>query len=218
MKASSSTTPLPLRAWPLMGIGETMLLLVAAIWGSSYAIAKEATSYLPVLVFLALRFGLTFVLLLPALRPLLRLQDLRALLRSMGLGLILLCIFLCETFGVTLTTASNAAFLISLCVALTPLMQWWLLGQRPSPRLWGLAALSVTGAGLIAFSSAAQFSIGWGDALMLLAALLRAVMVCMTKRLASQHSLPALTLTAIQSGTIALSTALLAALSAMVPD
>ena len=49
------------RKWAGIGAAEIMLLLVAAVWGGSYAVAKQATQQLPVLEFIALRFGLTFV-------------------------------------------------------------------------------------------------------------------------------------------------------------
>lgn len=181
-----------------------MLLLVAAIWGSSYALAKQATQHLPVLEFLALRFGLTFVLLLPALRPLWDGQKRQGLQVGGLLGANLLAVFLCETYGVSLTTATNAAFLISLCVAFTPLVEWLLLGKRPPARMFWAAAVSVLGAALLAANpdQAAQPG-GLGDALMVLAALLRACMVCLTKRLAGRHALPALTLTALQAGVMA---------------
>ncbi|MBC7548893.1 MAG: DMT family transporter, partial [Polaromonas sp.] len=192
------------------GVAELMLLLVAAVWGSSYAFAKQATQQLPVLEFLALRFGLTFVLLLPALKPLFNRQiqgQGRHALRVGGvLGGNLLAVFVCETFGVSLTSASNAAFLISLCVAFTPLVEWWMFGQRPAKRLFWAAGLSVVGAALLSLTSTTGAAVGWGDALMLLAALLRAVLVCLTRRLTRQDagpnqsvqpSLPALTLTAL---------------------
>jgi EamA-like transporter family. len=116
-------------------------------------------------------------------------------------GLNLLAVFLCETYGVTLTTAANAALLISLCVALTPLVEWALLGQPPTLRVWQAAGLSVIGAGLLSATSGIGRP-GLGDALVLLAALLRAVMVTQTRRLAARHALPALTLTAVQSGVV----------------
>ena len=122
--------------WRGIGSGELRLLMVAAVWGSSYALAKQATQQLPVLEFLALRFGLTFIVLLPALKPLFTGQGRSGLAVGGMLGANLLAVFLCETFGVSLTTASNAAFLISLCVALTPLVEWWLLGQRPRKRVF----------------------------------------------------------------------------------
>ncbi|MGJ7503650.1 DMT family transporter [Variovorax sp. ZT5P49] len=192
-----------------MGIGpaEIMLLLVAAVWGGSYAVAKQATQQLPVLEFIALRFGLTFVVLLPALRPLFDAQWRQGLAVGGLLGANLLAIFVCETFGVSLTTASNAAFLISLCVALTPVVEWWLLGRRPERRMFWAAGLSALGAAMLSATSPADLSVGWGDGLMVIAAFLRAVMVCLTRRLAGHHALPALTLTAVQSGVMALGAA-----------
>ncbi|QRF57949.1 DMT family transporter [Variovorax paradoxus] len=206
-------TPGGMPARPGFGMAELMLLLVAAVWGGSYAVAKQATLQLPVLEFIALRFGLTFLVLLPALRPLVGPQWRQGLAVGGLLGANLLAIFVCETFGVSLTSASNAAFLISLCVAFTPLAEWWLLGERPAPRVFAAAAISLAGAALLSLSahaSASSAGLGWGDALMVAAAVLRALMVCLTRRLAGRHALPALTLTAVQAGTMALGAAVLA--------
>jgi len=189
---------------------EWLLLLVAAIWGGSYSAAKLATEQVPVLQFLFLRFGLTFVLLLPALRGLAVPRWRGALAATSLLGANLLAIYLCETFGVSLTTASNAAFLISLCVAFTPLCEWWLLGQKPTGTVLAAAALSLAGAGLLAFQQGTGLTgWSWGDALMVAAALLRGVMVCLTRRVGQRHSLPALTTTAVQMGVMSLGTGLL---------
>jgi drug/metabolite transporter (DMT)-like permease len=195
--------------WTAIGIPEVMLLMVAAVWGGSYSITKLATHQLPVMDFLALRFGLTFLVLLPALRPLFGGQWRRGLAVGGVLGGNLLAIFMCETFGVTLTTASNAAFLISLCVGFTPLVEWMLFRQRPSGQILGAVGVSVLGAALLMLTSTSKLSIGWGDGLILVAAFLRAVMVCATRRLAGRHALPALTLTAIQSGVMAVGTLLI---------
>ncbi len=185
------------------GAPELLLLLVAAVWGGSYAVTKQVTLQWPVLDFLTLRFGLTFLVLLPALRPLFTAAWRGGLQVGAILGANLLAIFLCETYGVTLTSAANAALLISLCVALTPLVEWWLLGDAPSARVWRAVALSILGAGLLSASS--EFGRpGLGDALILLAALLRALMVTQTRRLATRHTLPALTLTALQSAVVTL--------------
>lgn len=174
-----------------------MLLLVALIWGSSYAVAKQALLFYPVLGFLAIRFGLTFVLLLPQLRGAGR----RALRPGLPLGLVMLAIFLCETWGVMLTSASNAAFLISLCVVITPFVEWLLLRQRPHNSLFIACALSLVGVWLL--TGGPQLSLNAGDALMLAAALLRAVLVCLTRRLTAGQAIPALALTAVQSGVVA---------------
>ena len=178
-------------------LADGMLLMVALIWGSSYAVAKQALLFYPVLGFLAIRFGLTFVLLLPQLRGVGR----RALRPALPLGLVMLAIFLCETWGVMLTSASNAAFLISLCVVITPFMEWLLLRQRPHHSLFIACALSLTGVWLL--TGGPHLSLNAGDVLMLAAALLRAVLVCLTRRLTAGQAIPALALTAVQSGVVA---------------
>jgi len=189
---------------------ELMLLLIAIVWGGSYSAAKIATSQLPVLQFLVLRFGLTFLMLLPALRGLAVASWPTALAGASLLGANLLAIFVCETFGVSLTTASNAAFLISLCVAFTPLCEWWLLGERPGRAVVAASGLSLLGAGLLAFQHGGQVSsLAFGDGLMVLAAFLRGVMVCLTRRHGQRHGLPALTLTAVQMGVMTVGAVLL---------
>ena len=209
-----SETPLPVispplntsrnRSWLGFGPVELLLLLVAAVWGGSYTATKLATQQLPVLEFLVLRFGLTFLVLLPALRPLRQLPRRPALRGALLLGANLFAILLCETFGVSLTTASNAAFLISLCVAFTPFCEWWLLDERPTLNVMSAATLSLVGAGLLAFQNGGNAQLAWGDGLMVLAAFLRGVMVCLMRRHGQKHHLPALTMTAIQMGVMAL--------------
>ena len=100
----------------LLRLSDLTLLLVALVWGTSYGVAKGALVFYPVLGFLAVRFLLTFVLLLPTLVQASAGQRRDAVRTGLPLGGLMLCIFLCETFGVAHTQASNAAFLISLCV------------------------------------------------------------------------------------------------------
>lgn len=176
---------------------ELALLLVAVVWGSSYAVAKQALAFYPVLSFIAVRFGLTFVLLLPALRG----QGGAAWRPGLPLGALLLAIFLCETFGVWLTSASNAAFLISLCVLLTPLVEWLMFGRRPRALLLLACAGATAGVWLLAGASFTGFALG--DALMLAAAVLRAGFVCATQRLTAGRPVSPLALTAVQSAVVA---------------
>jgi drug/metabolite transporter (DMT)-like permease len=123
-------------------------------------------------------------------------------------GLLLLGIFLSETFGVLLTRAANAAFLISLCVVLTPLVEWMLLKRGPGRIEWAAVALSLLGAWLLAGDGAVVLNPG--DALILLAALLRALNVCVTKRVLRDSALPPLSVTAVQSGVVAFGSAAVA--------
>jgi drug/metabolite transporter (DMT)-like permease len=191
----------------LLLLSDLMLLVVAVVWGTSYGIVKSALVFYPVLGLLTLRFGITFVMLSPALRSL-RHADARTLRGVFIAGLLLLGIFLSETFGVLLTRAANAAFLISLCVVLTPLVEWMLLKRRPGRIEWAAVALSLFGAWLLAGDGAVAFNPG--DALILLAALLRALNVCVTKRVMRDSTLPPLSVTAVQSGVVAFGSAAVA--------
>lgn len=189
-------------------LADAALLLVAVLWGTSYGVAKGALVFYPVLGFLAVRFGLTFVLLLPALLRATPGERRNALAAGLPLGGLLMGIFVCETFGVALTQASNAAFLISLCVVFTPFAEWALLGQRPAREMFVFAAVSLIGAALLSGGFHGQW--GWGDVLMLAAAVLRALTVCQTSRLTRRRNAPALALTAVQAGVIAVGSITLA--------
>lgn len=206
-----STLTLPHPNPHLLRLSDLLLLLVAMVWGSSYGVAKGALAFYPVLGFLALRFLITFTLLLPTLLRSDAEQRCDALRCGMPLGGLMLAIFLCETFGIALTQASNAAFLISLCVVFTPWVEWGLLGRRPARALFGFSAISLLGAALL--SDGFNGRIGLGDGLMLGAALLRAITVCMTAKLTRHTQTPALALTAVQAGVIGLGSLGLALLS-----
>lgn len=201
MSATQVLTPLSLRPTAaVLRISDLLLLLVAMVWGTSYGVAKGALLFYPVLGFLAVRFLLTFALLLPVLLKGGAQQCRAALASGVPLGTLLLGIFLCETFGVAMTQAANAAFLISLCVVFTPFSQWWLLKRRPSIADGMFAAVSLLGAALL--SGGLQASLGWGDALILLAAALRAVITCLTVRFNQRRTVPALALTAVQAAVV----------------
>ena len=127
---------------------------------------------------------------------------------GLPLGLWVLGICLCETFGVANTQASNAAFLISLCVVFTPFVEWWLLGSRPTRAMFLFAGISLLGAALLSGGLVGEF--GLGDGLMLAAAVLRAITICQTTKLTRGSSTPTLAITAVQAGVIGFGSLLLA--------
>lgn len=204
-------TTLPLaRPATLLRSADLVLLLVAVVWGTSYGVAKGALAFYPVLGFLAVRFLLTAALLAPACLRATRAQWHGALRAGLPLGALLMAIFVCETYGVAHTQASQAAFLISLCVVFTPFAEWWMLGRRPAGAVFGFAAVSLLGAALLA-GGGLQIRWGLGDGLMLAAAALRAVTVCATSRLTRRHAqAPMLLLTAVQSAVVGLGCLLVA--------
>lgn len=196
------------RAKPGAWLADLLLLGVAVVWGTSYGVAKGAVLLYPVLGFLAVRFLVTFALLLAALAKAGAANARAALRIGLPLGLVLLTIFVCETFGLAATKASNAAFLISICVVLTPFAEWALLRVRPRAIDLIAAAASLLGAFLL--TAGVELSLSLGDALILAAALLRAVMVALTKKRTAGKTIDTLSLTAIQTGTVGIGCLMLA--------
>lgn len=180
---------------------ELLLLAVAMIWGTSYGFTKEALLYLSVPAFLALRFLLTFILLSPALLTDLKRGLAHDLPAALITGLILFSIFLAEVYGVAHTSAAHAAFLISLCVIITPLLEWLIYQRNPGQRVFVLAAACLFGVYLLTQSAEQPISLqlNGGDSLMLLAALLRSLMGIATKNLMQARKLSSLSLTATQA-------------------
>jgi len=173
-----------------------LLLLIAAIWGSSYSVVKTALNWYPVAGVIAIRFLLTALLLAPHwLRlPAAQRQLTLAVAAPTSLGLV--AIFFAETAGVAHTSAGNAAFLVSLCLLLTPPVEWAWFGRRPAAKLWLAALVSLLGTWLL--TGIAAGGLNGGDALMLLAALIRAFQTCLTTRLMRGKAVDSLGLTAAQ--------------------
>ncbi len=189
---------------------EILLLLTAMFWGTSYGLTKSALVYVPVLLFIPIRFSLTFFSLLPLVIMDFRKGKSRDWWISVPTGLILSAIFFCEVYGVQHTSASNAAFLISLCVIMTGFAEWFINKQPIEARQWILAVLSLVGVYLLTDNKQLSWSLNTGDYSILCAALLRAIMVTSTKRLIADKAVSTVTLTCFQSLTVTLCSLLFA--------
>ena len=181
------------------GWTEGMLLLVAIVWGTSYGLTKDVLVYVGVFSFIALRFGLTFLFLLPQVLADFRAGKNREWYRALPTGAVLAIIFVCEVNGIANTSATHAAILISLSMILTALLES-LLNRAAVPLiLWSMGILSVLGVGLLSTKQGFDLTLNLGDWLILGAALGRAVMVTLTKTLTQGRAITMFSLTAIQS-------------------
>ena len=194
--------PLPApRGWP---ITEVSLILVAMVWGASYGLTKTALLFTSVFAFIAIRFLLTFALLVPVLiRDFARGKNRDAWV-ALPTGLLLLAIFTCEVMGIQHTSAGNAAVLISLSVILTALIEALVQRRALPKRLLMLCVLSVVGVVCLSVNGDFRFETHPGDIWILTAALLRACMVTGTQALTQHRRLTALSLTALQSAVVGL--------------
>ncbi len=192
----SQAPSLPGRSMPWVDLA---VLAVAVIWGASYPIAKGALAHAPVLVLILYRFVITAAVMTLVARRDIATASRRDLLASMVLGGILFCIFWAETRGVALTSATNAALIISLCTVITPFLDDGLRGRLPPLAVICGAALAILG---VAFLAGGMTAAGPGDLLILGAAMLRAIMVVSTRRLMAGSALSPAALTALQASTV----------------
>ena len=188
---------------------DLVLMLVAAVWGSSYLAAKVATSVAPVVIVLFLRYALSVVacaaLLVIGPQPPVTREE-----RRVGglLGVTQAAVLVLETYGVANTSAANAGLIISLTIVLTPLLDASGRTSRLPGRFFAAAGSCVLGVGLLV-SATGLHAPGRGDLLMLVAAVVRAAHVALLGRLTVGRQVRPLQLTAIQSvvGTAALGAA-----------
>lgn len=123
--------------------GVLLLIFVTLIWGSTFVVVKEALDTLPVPLLLALRFTLAGALLAWAK------WERRAIIPALILGLLSFAGFATQTIGLSVTSASNAAFITGLSVILTPLFGALFWGKRLAPRVYLAASVALAGLGFI---------------------------------------------------------------------
>ncbi|MDX2191950.1 MAG: DMT family transporter [Gemmatimonadales bacterium] len=135
------------------------LVAVAIVWGVTFVAIKEALAWMSPAVFLALRFGLASLLLLPLWRGLGR-EALRA---GLVLGLLFFAGFVFQTAGLARTSPSRSAFITSLATAVVPLLAAALHRERPRGAVLAAVALGLAGTWL--FTDPAGGGLNAGDLL-----------------------------------------------------
>ena len=153
-----------------------LLVLVTAVWGTTFVLVKDAISQYPTLPFLALRFALAaLVMVVVVHRP----PSRRALVVGIPIGVALAVGYLLQTIGLETTSPGNAGLLTGLFVVFTPLIDG-LLGARMPLRTIGAALLALAGTALLTGSGLALP--GLGDLLVVACALAFAVHIEMLSR------------------------------------
>ncbi|GAA4095570.1 DMT family transporter [Nocardioides kongjuensis] len=147
------------------------LLAMTACWGSTFFLIKDLLERVPTVDFLAVRFLLAGgVMLLVAPRAVARLApDVRR--RALVLGALYGVGQILQTAGLAHTPASVSGFITGLYVVATPLFAALVLKTRITPATWGAVVLATTGLGVLTLDG---LSIGYGEAITLVAALLYA--------------------------------------------
>src|SRR5437764_14928224 len=88
-----------------------VLIAVTAVWGVTFVQVKDAVALYPLFAFLALRFAIASLALLPPAWPRLRSLGTRGTLQAAGLGLLLAAGYALQTAGLQRTTVSGTGFI-----------------------------------------------------------------------------------------------------------
>ncbi len=148
------------------------LLAVTAMWGSTFFLIRDLLERLPVLDFLALRFAIASLALLAIAPRALRRLSRDSLRHAVVLGLLYGVAQILQTAGLAHTPASVSGFITGTYVVATPLFAAVLLGSRITPMTWAAVALAMGGLAVLSLSG---LSVGYGEAITFVAALLYAL-------------------------------------------
>lgn len=160
------------------------LLLVTLVWGSTFVIVKWAIVDLPPFPFLAIRFALAFISLLPFLWIQKAHISKGTLLKGVALGVFLFSGYAWQTVGLQYTTASNAGFITGLSVVFVPALVIVTTRKLPSPGL--LLGILCALVGLAFLSLGDRFQLNKGDLMILACAISFALHIFLVGRYAPQ--------------------------------
>lgn len=186
------------------------LVLVTAIWGSTFVVVKNALDAVGPLVFVAWRFWVAGLALLalflfhktPAKRHLLRDGAITGFFLTLG--------YVPQTIGLQTTEAAKAAFITGLSVVMVPVFAAVLLRKPPSRAAAFGVVMATAGLGLMTLDFNRRLAFAPGDLWVLLCAFGFASHITSTAHFAPRHDV--LPFTAVQL----LTTALLSTIAAFV--
>ena len=183
------------------------LLIVTAIWGSTFILVKWTVENLGVYYFLFLRFSLASVLLTLIFHKRIFNAERRTILAALSLSALMFIAFATQTEGLRLTTASNSALITGLYMVLIPIFS--LIYPRRKPDTLALAGIALALPGLVLLTQYSFTGINSGDLITLVCAFACAWHIILTGEFATEHSLIPLVVfqfifVSIMSGAVAL--------------
>ncbi len=180
------------------GVYKLLLVVATIIWGFSFVLMKGAVSVLPPAWLLGIRFTAAGVLLLAVLwRRVRRAFSVEALGAGMLLGVFDFSAFWSQTVGLENTTPGINAFLTATYCVIVPFLWWVVARRRPTAFNVGAAVLAVAGIWMVSSSSGGgsteAFSLGLGEGMTLLGALMFAIHIVCVSKFSKRHDVLVLT-------------------------
>ena len=146
-------------------VATSLLVLLTAVWGSTFFLIRDLLVTLPATDFLAVRFTIAAVLMLLIFGRHVRRLGRREWTVGLGLGVVYGVAQILQTIGLASTDASVSGFITGTYVVLTPVLSALLLRERLPAVTW--AAVALAAAGLAVLSLRGGLVIGLGEGLTL---------------------------------------------------
>lgn len=167
------------------------LLATTAVWGGAFLVMKDSLVRQDVYSFLASRFILAAAFMLIYKPKSLFGLNRNFVRRAILIGLLLCSGFIFQTFGLTQTTVSNTGFITGLYLVFTPLISWLLLKREIFKVQWLAVLVATIGLYFISYNG---ISVGIGEILVLISALLFAGQIVALSEWSNGENTYALTL------------------------
>ena len=181
------------------------ILVMTAVWGSTFYLIKDIVTRIPVTDLLAVRFAVAGLAMVLVAGRQLRMSR-QTLTRGVLLGLLYGLAQILQTFGLAHTSASVSGFITGLYVVITPVLGAAILRVRVRPRVWLAVGLATVGLGVLSLNG---FSVGYGELLTLAASAVYAAHILAMSRLTTPET--TMSLTVVQTLVVALVCTLAAA-------
>ncbi len=141
------------------------LVAVTLVWGATFVTVKEALADIRPFAFLAVRFAIAFLVLLPFFRREIRRGGASQVKHGLIIGVWLFVGYACQTLGLQWTTAGKAGFITGLSVVFVPLFA--AVGLRQPPGRDSLLGVALATCGLALLTLGDSLRPGPGDLLVL---------------------------------------------------
>lgn len=160
--------------------GEIALLIITVIWGATFPIIKESLNDSTPFIFVAVRFSIASILILPFFLPKVKLLNKETLKAGLVLGVLMFGGFVTQTIGLNHTTATKSGFITGSVVVMIPFLQFYMEKKIPTKGaifgtilvFIGLLFLSSGGNDLISFITDLGGSFNFGDFMTLVCAII----------------------------------------------
>ncbi|MFX0058729.1 MAG: DMT family transporter [Candidatus Hodarchaeota archaeon] len=160
-------------------LANILLISTTILWGTSFIITKTLTHYVPIFVYLGIRFTIAIIGFFPYFIRIKNINKKIILLGSLT-GLIYFFGIFFQTWGIQTTTAGKTAFITGLSTVMVPFITWIGFKKSLNKRIWLAVIISVTGMAFLLLEGTSGVIIG--DLLVLLCAILYAFFVVLNDR------------------------------------